>query len=393
MVKSEGNTGKVWLGKHWLTGEYIRILVADGKIQALQDEPGGHVQEWIAPGLIDLQVNGIHRIDFNDPDTTIEQIGQATRYLQRIGVVKYCPTVVTRDQETMLRCISRIAEACQADGIVENAVIGIHVEGPYISSEDGPRGAHSRSYVRDPDWQEFLEWERAAGGRIAKVTIAPERKGAMDFIRQVKGRGIVVAIGHTAATEEEIGQAVEAGATMSTHLGNGSHPLIRRHPNYIWAQLAEDRLWAGFIADGHHLPPSTLKAMIRAKGAKSILVSDANHYEGYAPGRYLKRNQQEVVLREDGRLHMADTPDILSGAALGLHHGVALAAKKAICSLGEAIQMASLHPAQMMGLTQGGAGALLPGGCADFIRYRWSANQDFEIVETVVNGLSVYLAK
>ncbi|MDF2722967.1 MAG: N-acetylglucosamine-6-phosphate deacetylase [Paenibacillus sp.] len=390
------NGYRSWSGKHWLTGEPITVYVKGGKVHSIEPgsaKPADANSPWIAPGLIDLQVNGIHKIDFNDPATTVEQIGIAVRYLQQIGVVRFCPTVVTSSKPSMASCIRRIAEACEADEVVARAVIGIHVEGPFLSAEDGPRGAHSKESVRDPDWDEYLEWETASGGRIAKVTLAPERDGAAEFIRRLKERGVVAAIGHTSASETHIREAVEAGATMSTHLGNGAHPFIRRHPNYIWEQLAEDRLWAGLIADGHHLPSATLKAMIRAKGRKAILVSDANHYEGYEPGRYMKRNRHEVILRPDGKLFMAATPDILSGAALGLHRGVENVAKFGICTLGEAIQMASLHPAEMIGIRQSGGGTLEPGANANLIVYRTNANNDFDIAETVVDGKTVHVQK
>lgn len=387
---------KEWVGRHWLTGKRICVRVAEGKVvslTAVQDRLPHPEADWIAPGLIDLQVNGIHTVDFNDPTTTIEQIGRAVTYLHSIGVVRFCPTVVTNDRASMTVCIRRIAEACEADEAVARAVIGIHVEGPFLSAADGARGSHKKTNVRDPDWNEFLEWDFASGGRIAKVTLAPELAGSIDMIRRLSERGIVAAIGHTNAEEAHIQQAVEAGATMSTHLGNGSQPLLRRHPNHIWAQLAEDRLWAGFIADGHHLPASTLKVMVRAKRNKSILVSDVNHFEGYAPGRYLKRNHHEVILNPDGRLYMADAPDILSGAALGLHKGLERMAKFGICSLGEAIQMASLHPSELMGLCGSGHGLLEAGSNADFIRYRTNPGHDFEIMETVVAGNTVFSKK
>ncbi|SDM82795.1 N-acetylglucosamine-6-phosphate deacetylase [Paenibacillus sp. yr247] len=148
---------------------------------------------------------------------------------------------------------------------VYKSVIGIHLEGPYVSEEDGPRGAHDKAYVRDPDWEEFAQWQEASGHRIRLVTLAPERKGAIHFIKMLKEAGVAVSIGHTCASLDVLEQAVAAGATLSTHLGNASHPVLPRHPNYIWNQLAEDRLWGTFIADGHHLSPAVLKAMLRAK--------------------------------------------------------------------------------------------------------------------------------
>lgn len=382
-----------WIGRHWLTGECVGISTTEeGKVHTVRTIRDLQTDVWIAPGLIDLQVNGIHRVDFNDPNLSVEQITQSVRYLHSIGVVQFCPTVVTNEPGIMNRCIRNIAEACESDPIVEKSVIGVHVEGPFISDVDGPRGAHSKPYVRDPEWEHFVQWEEASGGRIVKVTLAPERTGSMEFIRRLRKHGIVVAIGHTNAEESVIHEAVEAGATMSTHLGNGAHPLIRRHPNYIWAQLANDCLWAGLIADGHHLPPSTLKVMIRTKQKKAILVSDANHFEGYAPGKYLKRNQQEVILRTDGRLHMVEAPDILSGAALGLHKGVENVVKFGICSIGEAIQMATLHPAQLMGMVGEQVELLNPGTDVHLIRFRMNSDYSIHLMETVFAGRTVYTA-
>lgn len=344
---------------------------------------------WIAPGLIDVQLNGIGGFNLNSADVTVEDVKQIVKLMHQGGVTRFCPTVVTGPKEKMLHCIRMIAEACETDPLVNYAVIGIHVEGPFISDEDGPRGAHNKNWVRDPSEDELKGWLSVAGGKICKVTLAPEKPGALDFIRLLREKGIVAAIGHCNATEEQILSAVEAGASMSTHLGNGAHPYIKRHPNYIWAQLADDRLWAGFIPDGHHLPASTLKVMIRAKGPKAILISDANHLAGLPPGRYTTHHA-EVILEPDGFLHLADTPDILAGAATPLHRGIQFAARSGICSLEEAIQMATLHPAQLFGLDQNGVGTLTVGSPADFILYEWGKDKLLHIVRTVSNGAVVY---
>lgn len=348
------------------------------------------VDHWIAPGLIDVQLNGIGGFDLNGLDTTVETIRQIVNILHRGGVTRFCPTVVTGTKERMLHCIRTIVEACQSDPLVAYAVIGIHVEGPFIAPEDGPRGAHNGAWVRDPDWDEFLEWNEAAKGRICKVTLAPERPGAIPFIENLRNLGIVASIGHTAAAEEDIQAAVKAGATMSTHLGNGAHPYIKRHPNYIWAQLAEDKLWAGLIPDGFHLPMSTLKVMIRTKGKKAILTSDAVNLAGMPPGRYNTPLNDDVVLEENGFLHLASTPDILAGSATPLHIGVQNVAMAEICSLGEAISMATLHPAELYGLDKQGVGMIQAGSPADFILYTHNIDNSWTILETVSNGETVY---
>ena len=160
-----------------------------------------------------------------------------------------------------------------------------HVEGPYISPEDGPRGAHPARWVRPPDLEEFHRFQEAARGNIRLVTLSPEWPDATRFIEALTREGVVASIGHTRATSDEIAAAVSAGATLSTHIGNGAHATLPRHPNYIWDQLAEDRLAASFIVDGIHLAPAFLKVALRAKGLeRAILVTDAVMPAGCAPG-------------------------------------------------------------------------------------------------------------
>lgn len=380
---------KSWVGKHWLSGKTVNVEVINGKVASVteSDQPA---TRWIAPGLIDVQLNGIGGYDLNATDSTVETVRQVVKALHRGGVTRFCPTVVTGTKDRMLHCIRTIAEACQTDPMVNHAVIGIHVEGPFISPDDGPRGAHNLDWVRDPDWNEFLEWKEAAGGAICKVTLAPEKPGAIPFIEKLVQLGIVASIGHCNATESQIQEAVQAGATMSTHLGNGAHPYIKRHPNYIWAQLAEDRLWAGLIADGFHLPMSTLKVMIRTKGKKAIITSDAVNLAGMPPGRYHTHINKDVVLEENGFLHLASTPDILAGSATPLHIGVQNVAMNGICSLGEAINMATLHPAELFGLDRQGVGTLTEGSPADLIIYEQKGDRSWTIMETVSNGETVY---
>lgn len=380
---------KSWTGKHWLSGKAVTVKVEAGNVVSVT-ESDQRVEHWIAPGLIDVQLNGIGGFDFNGTDTTVSTVQQIIDVIHKGGITKLCPTVVTGTKERMFHCIRTIADACEADPKVAHAVIGIHVEGPYIAIEDGPRGAHNRNWVRDPDWNEFLAWNEAARGRICKVTLAPEKPGAIPYIQNLRKLGIVASIGHTAATEEQIQAAVNAGATMSTHLGNGAHPQIKRHPNYIWAQLAEDRLWAGLIPDGFHLPMSTLKVMIRTKGRKAILTSDAVALAGMPPGNYHTHINDDVVLEENGFLHLASTPDILAGSATPLHIGVQNVATSGIVSLGEAITMASLHPAELFGLDKKGVGTIQAGSPADFILYDQKEDKSWTIVETISNGETVY---
>ena len=155
------------------------------------------------------------------------------------GVTSFLPTSTTHSFERQSTAMRALATACEQSPEVARRVPGFHLEGPYIATADGPRGAHPLQHVRKPDWDEFQRIQDAARGRIRILTMSPEYDEAPAFIKRVVDSGVLVAIGHTSADANQIQQAVDAGARMSTHLGNGAHGQIRRHPNYIWDQLAE----------------------------------------------------------------------------------------------------------------------------------------------------------
>ncbi len=321
---------------------------------------------WLAPGFIDLQVNGFAGVDYNSPDTPAEEIARSVRALFPAGVTRFFPTVITASPDAMLDCLRNLARA-RAVFPEGEAIAGFHVEGPHISPEDGPRGAHPRQWVRRPDFEEFLRWQDAAEGLLRIVTLAPEWPGAPGYIERLVAANVTVSIGHTGAGTAEIEAAVSAGATLSTHLGNGAHGVLRRHPNYIWDQLAEDRLMAGFIADGIHLGGAFLKSAIRAKTvARSILVTDASTPASAAPGRY-RLGAQEVELTASGRVVLAGSGR-LAGSALRMDDGVGTLLRLAGLPLAEAVQMATLNPARAVSLA-GRTGGLAPGDRADIVQF------------------------
>ncbi len=244
-------------------------------------------------------------------------------------------------------------------------------------------------WVRPPDAAEFRRWQDAARGHVRLVTLAPEWPGAPAYIETLVAEGVVVAIGHTRATSEEIADAVSAGATLSTHLGNGSHTILRRHPNYIWDQLAEDGLTASFIADGIHLPPAFLKAAIRAKEvARSVLVTDASTPAGSPPGRY-RLGAQDLELTVDGRVVLAGQ-DRLAGSALRMDDAVGNAVRLAGVSLPEAVTMATTNAARA-GRVPGRQLGLSGSERADFVRFRFDPGTSrISIEETYLSGRCVF---
>ncbi|MBP1990850.1 N-acetylglucosamine-6-phosphate deacetylase [Paenibacillus eucommiae] len=380
-----------WIGKRYDTGACVEITVLDGiirSIEPVQEQPG---VPWISPGWIDLQVNGFSGFDVNGEQTTLEDVIGLSKSMFSCGVTSYCPTIVTGSFERTKQALEMIHRGCEQDADVRKAICGIHVEGPYLSSEDGPRGAHDRAFIRNPDIAEFEAWQQAAGGDITLVTIAPEREGAIAFIRWLVEQGIKVSLGHTMASTEQLQEAVAAGASLSTHLGNGSHPLLPRHPNYIWDQLADDDLQAMFIADGHHVPPNVLKSMFRAKRDQFILVSDCVKFGGMAPGRYKSAIGNEVELLANGRLHTVANPAILSGSAQSLERSVANAVVQVGISLKEAVDAVTVRPTKAMGLDQ--LGKLELGAAGNLTLFEFDESKELTISETVLSGRSVYAAK
>jgi N-acetylglucosamine-6-phosphate deacetylase len=294
------------------------------------------------PGLFDLQVNGFGGIDFNGQDLTADRVSEAIERMWGTGVTRCLPTLVTSPFDEFAACARVLSRMSHA------AIAGIHMEGPYLSPEDGPRGAHRREHIRPASVDDFKRRQEAAGGRITLVTLAPEVPGAVPLIEYLVATGVRVSIGHTAPTSRQIDAARSAGATLATHLGNGCAQMLPRHPNAIWDLLADDGLLASLIVDGHHLPAATVKAMIRAKGAfRTILITDAVAAAACAPGPYTLGGIR-CELGENGRVSLPGTP-YLAGSALTLDRAIANTARFTGLPIDEVIPMASTIPAHYLG--------------------------------------------
>lgn len=378
-----------WKGRLVENGQCVRVEIADGIIQSITPISEEHGLPWLSAGWIDLQVNGCGGHDLNHDTVTMHEVNEVTRYLWSKGVTLYLPTIVTGSFERMQRAFSMIAAARQAFSPLGASIGGIHMEGPYLSKENGARGAHDMEHMRDPDITEFTHFQAAAEGGIVVVTVAPETLGATEFIHHLSKQGVIASIGHSGATPNQIVEAADAGATMSTHLGNGSHHQLPRHHNYIWEQLADDRLHAGLIADKHHLPLSVLKSMLRAKGDKAFVVSDCVSLAGMPAGIYGDEIGGKVILQEDGRLSLYDDPLIFAGSACTLEVGLQTLMQGLGYSLAEAIELITVRPAEAMGWSH--YGRLVVGGPGYLTLFEVEEQTGcIQIVETVVKGQSVY---
>lgn len=365
----------------------VEIVLADTRVQEIREASATDSTTYVAPGLIDIQVNGFAGFDLNVATVTSEDVRAMVRALWEVGTGFLCPTVVTGSFDRICNSLHAITEASKADALVAHSMLGIHLEGPYISAEDGPRGAHPLEHVRDPDWDEFQRWQDIAEGKITIVTLAPEKQGAIPFIEKLVAAGMVVALGHTNAAATDIQAAIDAGARLSTHLGNGAHALIRRHPNYIWEQLGADELWASLIVDGHHLPPSVAKSMMRAKTLdRCVLVSDAVALAGMKPGIY-EFAEKSVELTVDRCVRLVGT-EYLAGSAIELARGIENSVRFAGISLEEAVSLATRQPMYLLDAkahveTQ-----------TDLILFEWDESQcEINLIATIVNNELVYHAE
>jgi len=370
--------------RHYATGELVDLRCESGRIAEIVKTPNSELgtpnSVWVAPALFDLQINGCGGHSFNSERLTPDAVREVVRTCRRHGIGSFCATLVTNAAEALLHGFATLRRACEEDAEIGGAIPAFHLEGPYISPEDGPRGAHPRRHVRPPDWDEFRRFQDAAGGRIRLLTLAPEHDGAPAFIEKLTASGVVVAIGHTNATAARLREAVAAGARLSTHLGNGSHAVLPRHENYIWEQLANDDLWASVIADGHHLPASVLKCILRVKTpARSVLTCDAGSLAGLPPGRY-REWDTEFEVHPAGKIVVPGT-SYLAGSWAFTDLCVGNVIRFAGVSLADAVDMAGARPRELLGLPPR---RLEPGQPAELVLFDWQEGGDFAVRATVL---------
>ncbi len=387
LMDSKDNSTSVE-GIFYLDEEEVVITSTDGvisKIEHITNENSDH-KTYIAPGLIDLQINGYLGVDFSGPDLTLEGVRKATKALWKAGVTTYYPTIITSDFSRMKENFAVLAQAMN-DPEIGKSIPGFHLEGPYISPVKGFRGAHLEKYIKNPDWKEFQELQKAANNGIKIITLAPELEGAIPFIRNCVESGVLVSLGHHNGSAEQIKLAIDAGAKMATHLGNGCANEINRHHNPLWPQLSDDRITPSIIADGFHLTKEEVRSFYKVKGAnKLILVSDALDLAGLPPGEYI-RGERKLLLTPN--VVKLPKENVLAGAASPISLCVGVVMDYTQCRLVEAIQMASTNPAEMMSLDQ--LGEIEQGKRADFVLFSLEDKQ-MKIEKTYVAGELVYSA-
>lgn len=301
------------------------------------------------PGIVDLQVSGYIGVDFSSSELTEKDFIRACRELLQAGTTAFLPTIITSPKEVFKRNLAIMASALQVEEF-HGRLLGLHIEGPFISPQDGARGAHNAEWVSKPDinyLNKLIDW---ADNKVKLITIAAEAEGAEELTEYAVSRGIAVALGHQMANIQQLNALAKAGAKALTHLGNGCPAVLPRHENPIWAGLDNDELTATIITDGHHLPPAVIKTFIRAKGvSRCIVVSDSSALAGLPPGRYNVLGN-DAILEESGLLYNPNT-GYLAGSSSTMLQCMNHLASLRLLSVDELLMVGFFNPLKLIGLT------------------------------------------
>jgi len=344
----------------------------------------GGTDLYACSGFFDPQVNGFAGVDFNSSRLTPEGLHRAALSLASTGVTRFLPTLVTSSHERMVSQLKILAEALRKVPLLKKMCLGIHLEGPYISPEEGPRGAHLREFVRPPQWEELEKFQEACEGRIKCVTLAPELKGAVPFIERAVTHGIVIGVGHTHATGKDLERAVQAGARLSCHLGNAPSARLPRYRNLIERQLVTDQLMASLIVDGIHLPPDVVKNYVWAKGINRIvLTTDGMAGAGAPPGRYTL-GDQEVEVTPDRTARSVSTSR-LAGSTLTMDRAIANVILFSGIDLASAIRMAAKNGQKLFPEVRG---EMISGASADLVLFEYQ--KGLTVRSTWIEGEKIF---
>ena len=300
------------------------------------------------PALVDLQVNGFEGADFSSSELTKDSFTHACRELLNTGTTAFLPTMITSPTDIYQRNLPIMTKVMQQDEF-KHRLLGFHIEGPFINPADGARGAHYPDWIQPCNIDFLKEIIQLSHNNVRLITIAADCEGAAELTEFAVSQGITVSLGHHMANEDDLQKLVKAGAKALTHLGNGIPLVLPRHDNPLWASLANDSLTAMIVTDGHHLPVSMIKTIIRTKTpARCIVVSDASPLTGMPPGKYTTLGN-EVVLEENGRLHNPKAGHLV-GSSATMAQCIEYLASLNLLTLDELIAMAFYNPLKLIGI-------------------------------------------
>ncbi|KAF0334474.1 N-acetylglucosamine-6-phosphate deacetylase [Pediococcus acidilactici] len=375
------HAAKFFLGSNVEMGGYLPVI--DGKFGRYQKEkPTGKIvdygDQWIAPGLVDTHVHGLLNHDVMDADA--EGINAMSKGLLECGVTSWLPTTLTASSDQLKQVVQTISD--HVDDFEGAKVQGIHFEGPYYTEKH--KGAQNPKYFENPSVDEFHAWQSAAQGMIRKISIAPERDGAVEFTAKISSEGVVVALGHSDATFDQAKACVEAGATMFTHTFNGMSGLNHREPGMAGAAMSLDGVTDELICDGHHVNPYVVKILMQTKTYQNVaLVTDCMKAGLMPDGDYILGEFPVKVA--NGTARLTDGSNSLAGSILLLKDAVKNVVDWNVATPEQAITMASANAADSAGVGDQ-CGHILPGRDADFI----VLDHELNLNKTYLDGVKVF---
>jgi len=373
--------GRIFTGHEILDNH--AVVIADGLIErvcprdaldaaiAQQDVAGA----FIAPGFIDLQLNGCGGVQFNDDINalSVETLEIMQRANEKSGCTSYLPTLITSTDALMRRAVETMRAYLAKH---KNQAIGLHLEGPWLNK--AKKGTHNPELIRLPD-AKLVDFLCANADVITKVTLAPENTGS-EVIRQLRDAGIIVSAGHSNATYEEAKIGFSAGVSFATHLYNAMPTFAGREPGLIGALFDSPDVYCGIIADGLHVHYANVRNAKRIKGDKLVLVTDATAPAGASIDQFIFAGK--TIYYRDGLC--VDENGTLSGSALTMIEAVQNSVEHCGIALDEALRMATLYPAQAMGVEKQ-LGTVEAGKVANLTVF----TRDYQITKTFVNGDNV----
>jgi N-acetylglucosamine-6-phosphate deacetylase len=375
------NSGVI-CGRHFATGEPVEIRWEHGLIHSVTSKkPDAAPDVWIAPALVDLQINGYGGIDFQQDNLSADELLTAARHLNAAGCTRFLLTLITDDWTRLISRLQHLRQLRDATPALRHAIAGWHVEGPFLSAEPGFCGAHDPALMVDPTPAHLRELRDATGNDPLLITLAPERTNALGAIEQAASLGMKVSLGHTNASAEILAEAVRRGATAFTHLGNAIPRDLDRHDNILWRVFETPGLVASLIPDTIHVSPALFRLVHRVLESDSIYyTTDAMSAAGMEPGRYpLGRLNLEVgpdqIVRQPGKPNFA-------GSALRPIEGVFRAAKMLGCSWQKVWPRLSETPAKLMELPSG----LCVGAPADLCIMQMADANEMKKLRVIASG-------
>ena len=386
------------IARHYETSHPVRVVWRDGVIVSVEPTTAPTEQCWIAPALVDLQVNGFAGVDFQQDAPEAGALLGSVTALAAAGCTRFLLTLVTDDWTRLIQRLHNLRQLRENSAELRSAIAGWHIEGPFLSAEPGFRGAHDPKWMCDPTRDQIRVLRESTGSDRVLLTIAPERPGALDAIRFAVSLGFKVSLGHTNAPLEILGRAVEAGATAFTHLGNGCPRELDRHDNILWRVFdlarenartadapapptaASREVFVSLIPDAMHVSPGLFRLAHRVLGDSVMYVSDAMSAAGAPPGRH-KLGGLELEVGADQVVRFPGGTNF-AGSALRPIDGVFRAAQMLGRRWQEVWNHFSVTPARMLGIPC----ELVCGARADFCVLDESAREGTPRVVTYASG-------